>query len=280
MEPGRKYRLNIKRILPQGAYLAEGTDGKEEVLLPSKQVPAGAKPGEQVEVFIYRDSKDRLIATTAEPFITAVTVARLKVKEITKIGAFLNMGLERDLLLPFSEQTYRPEEGKYVLVSMYVDKSGRLAATMKVYDSLLMDSPYKEDDEVRGLVYEVSRNFGAFVAVDNIYSALIPAREYNGEVKAGEFITARVTKVHEDGKLDLSVRKKAYLQMDEDAGRIIKYLSDNEGRIPFTDKAEPELIKETFQMSKAAFKRAVGHLLKEKKIRIEEEGIYESNTHG
>lgn len=277
IELGRIQSLKIERIVSQGAYLSDGKvkdlPGDHEVLLPKKQLPPGKDTGDDVEVFIYRDSEDRLIATVNKPFITLDETARLRVRETGKIGTFLDMGLERDLLLPFAEQTYRPDNGSYVLVSMYVDKSGRLAATMKVYDHLLTDSPYKTDDEVKGIVYEVSKNFGAFVAVDDRYSALIPAKEFGGEVKPGDFITARVSKVHEDGKLDLSVRKKAYLQLDDDGAVIMDYLDSHDGRIGFNDKADPELIKERFHMSKAAFKRAVGHLMKNKKVKITDSDI-------
>ena len=273
--PGEKKKLRIERILPQGAYLTEDDSGaeKSEVLLPGKQVPEGAERGDEIEVFIYRDSKDRLISTTAEPLIRLHEVAWLKVREVTKIGAFLDMGLERDLLLPFAEQTYEVKEESYVLVAMYRDKSNRLAATMKIYEYLSTDSPYSAGDEIEGLVYEISRNFGAFVAVDNKYSGLIPAREYEGEVRAGDFIRARVSSVKEDGKLDISVRKKAYLQLEDDGQVILEYLDKNNGRIPFNDKADPELIRETFHMSKAAFKRAAGHLLKAGKIKITEDSI-------
>ena len=273
--PGEKKKLRIERILPQGAYLTEDDSGaeKSEVLLPGKQVPEGAERGDEIEVFIYRDSKDRLISTTAEPLIRLHEVARLKVREVTKIGAFLDMGLERDLLLPFAEQTYEVKEDSYVLVAMYRDKSNRLAATMKIYEYLSTDSPYSAGDEIEGLVYEISRNFGAFVAVDNKYSGLIPAREYEGEVRAGDFIRARVSSVKEDGKLDISVRKKAYLQLEDDGQVILQYLDKNNGRIPFNDKADPELIRDTFHMSKAAFKRAAGHLLKAGKIKITEDSI-------
>ena len=279
IELGKEAKLKIVRILPQGAYLSDDDEsadsGGNEVLLPKKQIPKGAGPGDTVEVFIYRDSKDRLIATTAEPLIHLGEVQRLQIKEVSKIGAFLDIGLERDLLLPFSEQTYRKEEGSYILAAMYVDKSGRLAATMKIYEYLSTDHPYKEDSEVQGTVYEISRNFGAFVAVDDKYSALIPAKDFSGEVREGDRVYARVVKVHEDGKMDLSIRKKAYLQMDEDAGTLLSYLQSHEGSIPFTDKADPELIRETFHMSKAAFKRAVGHLMKEGRVRITAEKIEE-----
>ncbi|MCR4590993.1 MAG: S1 RNA-binding domain-containing protein [Lachnospiraceae bacterium] len=279
IELGKISELKIARILPQGAYLSEdetGTKGDgQSVLLPSSQVPSGASVGSRISCFIYRDSEDRLIATTAKPLITLGEVRRLKIKEVSKIGAFLDIGLERDLLLPFSEQTYRAEEGSYVLASMYVDKSGRLAATMKIYEHLSTDSPYKAEDEVTGTLYQISRNFGAFVAVDDMYSGLIPAKEFNGEAREGERINARVTKVLEDGKLNLSIRKKAYLQMNEDGETLIAYLAGHDGRIPFTDKADPELIRETFRMSKAAFKRAVGHLLKEGRVHITADSIEE-----
>ncbi len=280
---GEKQKLKIVRIVSQGAYLADPSEAEgegntpsgrpEEVLLTGKQIPEGAVAGDLVEVFIYRDSSDRLISTTAEPLITLHRVERLEVKEVTKIGAFLDMGLERDLLLPYKEQTCEIKEGNYVLVAMYADKSGRLAATQKVYEYLSTDPPYREGDEVDGLVYEISRNFGAFIAVDNIYSGLIPAKEYDGSLKAGQRIRARVSRILPDGKLDLSVRKKAYMQMDIDGKAILDHLRNGDGKIPFTDKADPEIIKKTFNMSKAAFKRAVGHLMKEGKVKITSDSI-------
>ncbi len=271
IEVGRSITLNISRITPQGAYLS---DGERDVLLPKKQVPSDTEPGDALTVFIYRDSKDRIISTINEPFIHLHEVARLKVKETTKIGAFLDIGLERDLLLPFHEMTSKHEAGDSVLVAMYADKSDRLCATEKIYEYLKKDAPYKKDDEVSGTLYEISRNFGAFVAVDDEYSALIPAREFAGEAGPGDKVTCRVTGVLEDGRLNLSIRKKAYLQMGDDAGKIYEMII-RDGRLPFTDKADPGIIKEETGLSKAAFKRAVGHLLKEKKIIIKEDGIYE-----
>lgn len=273
IEPGRIVELEIKRMTPQGAYLS---DGNSDVLLPSKQVPEGSAAGDRLTVFIYRDSKDRIISTVNKPYIKLGETARLRVKEMTKIGAFLDMGLERDLLLPFHEMTKEPSTGDEVLVSMYIDKSGRLCATEKIYEYLESDSPYKKDDEVTGTLYEISRNFGAFVAVDDKYSALIPSREFGGEARPGDKISCRVTGVKPDGRLNLSMRKKAYLQINDDA-EIIFDMIKKEGRLDFTDKSQPELIKKRTGLSKAAFKRAVGHLLKEKKIWIKEDGIYERN---
>ena len=200
-------------------------------------------------------------------------VAELAVVQTGKLGAFLDWGLEKDLFLPFREQTRQVREGDRFPVALYVDKSGRLCATMKLYPYLRTDSPYHKDDRVSGFLYEVSKQFGGFVAVDGIYSALIPAREVCGVLKAGTRVEARVTRVHEDGKLDLSLREKAWMQIPADAQKVTEALSACGGELPFTDKASPELIREKMGMSKNEFKRAVGHLLKEGKVRITESSI-------
>ena len=267
MRLGEKQVLTVVKAVDFGVYL--GSD-EERVLLPKKQVPEGIEAGDPVEVFLYKDSSDRMIATTKEPKITLGQLAVLEVADVGRIGAFLDWGLEKDLLLPFKEQTVKVEKGDRCLVSLYVDKSGRLCATMKVYPLLQTDSPYKKNDMVRGTVYEISREFGVFVAVDNKYSALIPRREVYGRMFIGQQIEARVTDVKADGKLDLSVRGRIPEQMDEDARIIMERISKNGGFLPFTDKAEPERIKAEFGMSKAAFKRAVGRLLKQGRITIDE----------
>lgn len=267
MRLGEKQVLTVVKVVDFGVYL--GND-EERVLLPKKQVPEGIEAGDPVEVFLYKDSSDRMIATTNEPKITLGQLAVLEVADVGRIGAFLDWGLEKDLLLPFKEQTVKVEKGDRCLVSLYVDKSGRLCATMKVYPLLQTDSPYKKNDMVRGTVYEISREFGVFVAVDNKYSALIPRREVYGRMFIGQQIEARVTDVKADGKLDLSVRGRIPEQMDEDARIIMERISKNGGFLPFTDKAEPERIKAEFGMSKAAFKRAVGRLLKQDRITIDE----------
>ena len=271
IKPGYIQKLKIVKRTEFGVYLADASG--EKVLLPIKQVPPSADIGTELEVFVYLDSKDRLISTVNRPLITIGETALLKVREVTRLGVFLDMGLERDLFLPFREQTYTPDTSHEVLVKMYVDKTGRLAASMKVYDSLSLEAPYAKDDEVEGLVYEISRNFGAFVAVDNKYSALIPQKEVPPDLKAGEWVHARVTGVKEDGKLDLSVHKKAYLQMNDDAEKLLGLMDDNGGSLGFNERSEPWFIREKTGMSKAAFKRAIGHLLKEKKIIITQEDV-------
>ncbi len=270
---GEIQTLQIVKKVEFGVYVGDGGNVEERVLLPKKQVPQQAQVGDAIEVFVYRDSKDRLIATTTKPMLTLGKVAVLQVAQVGKIGAFLNWGLEKDLLLPFKEQTKKVTAGEKCLVALYIDKSNRLCATMNVYPYLDTDSPYHKDDKVVGTVYEISRNFGAFVAVDNRYSGLIAQKELYGEVRIGDVINARVTGVKEDGKLDLSIREKAYLQIEQDAGRVLEIIDSFDGALPFTDKASPEVIKRETQMSKNEFKRAVGHLLKTGKIVITERAI-------
>lgn len=271
---GEKQELVIVKRVQFGVYLAETMErGEECVLLPAKQVPEGAKTGDTVMVFLYRDSKDRLIATTHEPKLMMGEVALLTVAQVGKIGAFLDWGLEKDLLLPFRQQRGEVRAGDQVLVSLYVDRSDRLCATMNVYRDLRADSPYKADDRVNGRVYEISDNFGAFVAVDDRYSARIPKKELYGDVELGQILSARVVKVQEDGRLELSIREKPAQQIEKDADKLIKLLDRYGGVLPFTDRDPPEVITRETGMSKNEFKRAVGHLLKEGKIRIGEKDI-------
>lgn len=270
---GEKQTLQVAKKVEFGVYLGDGENKEERVLLPAKQAPDGVQTGDRLEVFIYRDSKDRLIATTAEPKITLHQVARLRVAQVGRVGAFLDWGLEKDLLLPFKEQTRKVTAGEECLAALYIDKSDRLCATMNVYPYLEKDSPYRKDDMVEGTIYEISENFGAFVAVDDRYSALVPKKEYYGNARIGDRVSARVTAVKEDGKLDLSLREKAYLQIEKDAEKVLSVIDSFDGALPFTDKASPEVIRREMQMSKNEFKRAVGHLLKEGRIEITERAI-------
>lgn len=270
MRLGKKQVLTTVKKVDFGIYL--GSDD-ERVLLPKKQVPSGIEIGDPVEVFLYKDSDDRLIATTNEPKIELGQLAVLEVADTGKFGAFLNWGLEKDLFLPFKQQTAKVQKGDKCLVTLYIDKSERLCATMKVYDLLSKDSPYRKDDMVEGIIYDTSEEFGVFVAVDNLYSALIPKKEAYGRLRVGDTIKARVTAVKSDGKIDLSVRDKIPMQMDKDAELVLKGIEKHNGVLPFTDKADPEVIKREFNLSKNAFKRAVGRLLKEEKIEIREKSI-------
>ncbi len=273
---GEKQKLYVVKEVDFGVYLAEydnATDKDERVLLPGKQVPEGTKKGDAIEVFVYKDSQDRMISTTATPKVTLGEIATLTVSQVGKIGAFLDWGLEKDLFLPFKEQTLKVHPGDAYPVALYIDKSKRLAATMKIYHYLKTNSPYQKDDKVTGVVYEISDNFGAFVAVDNCYSALISKKELYGNIHVGETVTARVIAVKNDGKLDLSIREKAYQQIFSDSEKVLKTIESFDGVLPFNDKANPDTIRREMQMSKNEFKRAVGHLLKEGKIEITEKSI-------
>lgn len=274
MRLGEYQRLKVIKKVEFGVYLAEREGDEMRVLLPYKQVPEGTSVGDEMEVFLYKDSKDRLIATTNQPKLTLGGLAVLKVLEVGKIGAFLDWGLEKDLFLPYKEMTTRLEADDEVLVTLYIDKSKRLCASMKkLYDLLRTDPPYKKDDMVNGRIYEFGHDFGTFVAVDDCYSAMIPAHEDCSHLRIGDVVEAKVLGVKPDGKLDLTLREKAYLQMDADAEKVMGVIEEFAGVLPFTDKASPEVIKRETGLSKNAFKRAVGRLYKERRIEITERAI-------
>ena len=273
IEIGKVQTLTIERLTPIGAYLSDGFDTTDVVLLPEKEVPKNSRAGDQIDVFVYRDSKDRLISTTREPKIQVGEFAALKVADVTKVGAFLDWGLEKDLLLPYNEQTVKVQKGRDYLVNLYTDKSDRLCATMKIYPLLKVDAPYKMGDWIEGYVYQINPEIGAFVAIDNLYHGLIRIKDANSDIHCGEKVHARVSEIRNDGKLVLSPNKKAYKEIPKDAIVILTKLNESQGFLPYNDKTDAFVIKKEFNMSKSSFKRAVGKLLKEKKIRITERGI-------
>ena len=267
MRLGEYQELIYSKRVDFGIYLVEKEGDEERVLLPAKQVPEGLKIGDKVRVFLYKDSMDRLIASSNKPALTLGQLAVLRVKEVGKIGAFLDWGLEKDLFLPYKEMVTKVEPEDEILVTLYIDKSSRLCASMKgIYHLLSLNSPYRKDDEVTGRVYEFSDNFGTFVAVDDKYSARIPRTENCKHLKVGDVISAKVVEVKEDGKLSITLREKAYIQMDEDAERLMEIIDSYAGVLPFTEKASPEVIMRETGLSKNAFKRALGHLYKERRI--------------
>ncbi len=267
LELGKFQKLTVIKKVDFGVYLAESKNTEEKVLLPVKQVPEGTRIGDELEVFLYRDSKDRMIATTTKPLITMGQIAPLTVKEVTKIGAFLDWGLEKDLFLPYKEMTEKVEKDREVLIRLYTDKSNRLCGSMKkIYDELKTNSPYQIGDEVVGRIYEFGHDFGTFVAIEDIYSGMIPKHEDVSKYHVGDCVNLRVTNVKEDGKLDVSLREKSYVQMEDDAEALLSLIDAYAGVLPFTEKASPEVIKRETGLSKAAFKRAIGRLYKERKI--------------
>ena len=273
VEIGKWQTLQVIRSKDFGIYLAEHEGDDDAVLLPRKQVPEGLKAGGSIEVFVYLDSKDRPIATTNAPLITLGEIKRLKCANVSKIGAFMDWGLEKDILLPFKEMTGKVKEGREYLVYMYMDKSSRPCVSMKLYDHLSSESTCKKGDSVQGYIYEISDKMGAFVAVEDKYQGLIPKQELHKRINVGGTMTMRVTEVREDGKLNLSVSKLSYQQMEEDSEMVYQAILSFDGVLPFNDKASPELIERELGLSKAAFKRAVGRLLKEGRIEIHEHSI-------
>lgn len=282
IEIGKVQTLKIDRITSVGPYLVDQEavhtgEKLESVLLPMKELPDKKKEGDLLKVFVYRDSRDRLIATTRTPKITLGEFAPLKVVDITKVGAFLDWGLEKDLLLPYHEQTLRVQKGRSYLVNLYIDKSNRLCATMKVYSLLKSQSPYQSGDWVEGYLYQINPEIGAFVAVDHQYHGLIPKKEMSDDFHCGDKVRARVAEVRKDGKLILSPNKKAYKEIPTDAKVIWERLIQNGGALPYNDKTAPGIIAREFKMSKSSFKRALGKLMKERKIRQTPKGIERIN---
>ncbi len=269
---GKTQTLLVDHFADAGAYLRE-TEGKETVLLPVKQVPEGTKEGDLVTVFLYRDSEDRPIATTIRPAIQLGELALLKVKALSPIGAFLDWGLSKDLFLPFKETSGELKVGQEILVTLYLDHSERLAASMRIDKMLRSDPPYEKNDKVSGRVYALNPEIGAFIAVDDQYFGLVPKQELFERLKVGDMVQARVLKKRPDGKLNLSLRKKAYAQLDPDGKTILAHLEAAGGILGVGDKSDAALIQTELSMSKNAFKRAAGHLLKEGKIRIFDDRI-------
>ncbi|MEG0013432.1 MAG: S1-like domain-containing RNA-binding protein [Cellulosilyticaceae bacterium] len=274
IELGKIQTLEVTRRSDFGVYLNSKEDPDEDdILLPRKQVPEDIEIGSDIEVFVYRDSEDRLIATTQTPKLTIGKVASLTVVETTKIGAFLDWGLAKDLLLPFREQVGDVAKGSTCLVGIYIDKSDRICATMKIYDLLQCKAPYEVNQRAKGIIYNITEDNGAFVAVDNQYHGLIPVRELLGQYKTGDAVEVRVKSVRADGKLELSLRKQTFNQIEDDAQKIMAKLKANDGKLPVNDSSTPDRIKVELSMSKASFKRAVGRLMKQGAIKITDTGI-------
>ncbi len=273
IEVGKWNTLKVIRSKDFGIYLGEGKDAGETILLPRKQVPEDIKAGATMNVFVYRDSQDRPIATTNVPYITLGEIKRLRVRNVTEIGAFMDWGLEKDIFLPFKEQTAKVEEGREYLVRMYADKSDRLCVTMKLYKYLKPIEGYEKGQHFKGIVYEYKKGLGAFVAIDDSYPGLIHESELYNKVYPGDEVEGRIIDIREDGKANVTLRNPAYKQMEEDSDMVYAIIKSYQGVLPFTDKADKEIIKREFGLSKNAFKRAVGRLLKEKKIKITEKTI-------
>ena len=274
---GKRQKMKINNFSSKGAYLDAMTgDENDNILLPNNELEGRElELGQEIDVMIYRDSEDRLIATLRKTAITAGTIGKLVVTEVNeKLGAFLDWGLKKELLLPFSQMDGEVNPGDEVLVGIYEDSKGRLSATMKIYSLLMPNKDYQKNDFVEGTVYRVNPDIGAFVAVDDRYFGLIPNSECFKKLHVGDKIEARVMRVREDGKLDLAMRELTFIQMDKDSELIIEKMKVLKTHFRFNDNSSSESIKDYFGISKKAFKRAMGKLLKEGKVEKTEDGLF------
>lgn len=272
---GEMQELEVAKKVDFGVYLISSDDekGEDRILLPIKQVPEDINVGDKINVFVYRDSSDRVIATVKRPKIVMGEIAYLKVVEMSRIGAFLNWGLEKDLFLPFKEQVGEIKLNGEYLVGIYIDKSDRLCATMNLFNVLTTDSPYKMNDIVTGTVFSLKRGLGAMVAVDGKYLGLIHEGEILKPMRPGDVVEVRVSNVKDDGKLDLSLKDAPRLQIDKDGEKVLSALAKNKGMLPINDDSSPESINETLNMSKSSFKKAIGRLMKRGVIEMTKQGI-------
>lgn len=265
--------LRIDRILDQGAYLVD--EEENDVLLPNKYMAENAEVDDEVEVFVYNDSEDRLIATNLTPKITLNEFAFLQVKDVNRFGAFLDWGLEKEIMVPFSEQNQRMEVDRWYVVRLLLDeKTNRLVASNKLNKFLETDFISVEvDEEVEVIVIERS-DLGYTVIINHVHKGLIFANETFRELNVGETQKAYVKNIREDGKIDISLQKQGYVNVEPNAKRILEMLKENEGFLALTDKSQPEDIYSQLHISKKIFKKAIGSLYKSKLIRLDKEGIY------
>jgi hypothetical protein len=269
---GRYNTLKVLRETGSGYFL----DGEElgDILLPGKYAPNGMQEGEEIEVFLYFDSEDRLIATTEEPYCEVGEFALLEIIEVNEIGAFLNWGLQKDLLVPFREQKVKMEPGSWHIVFVYIDEqTNRIAASAKV-DKFLGKEPatFKPGDEVELFIYGPCP-LGYNAIINNSHWGMLYSSEVFQPLNRGEHIPGYISKVREDGKIDLNLSPPGYKKAGTSAELIVEYLKRNNGFIELTDKSPADEIYETFGISKKNFKMAVGSLYKSRLIEIGQNGI-------
>lgn len=269
---GRHATLTIRRFGSPGALLA--VNDHEEILLLGSEIPEGARVGDEVEVFVYLDSEARPIASTRAAKLELGEVAFLEVKELTPYGAFVDWGMAKELLVPFAEQTADMRPGSRYAIGLYIDESGRLAGTMRVSEMLgngASNVEWKEDEWVYGEAWRNEPEIGLFVIIERAYVGLVPRTEPHS-LSRGEAARFRVTNILRDGKIELSLRGHAHEELADDARAILEALTrPNAPRIG--DKSSPDEIRDAFGMSKKAFKRAVGRLLKERAVVIGPDGM-------
>ncbi|MEH8020664.1 S1 RNA-binding domain-containing protein [Rheinheimera metallidurans] len=268
---GKTNRLTVKKQVKFGFYLDGLSWG--EILLPNNVAPAGLEIGSEIDVFLYLDSEDQLIATTERPKIKVGEIAQLDVVATTKVGAFVNWGLKKDLLVPFSEQQIPLKEGQKYLLYCYVDNSNRIVASSKL-DRHIHKTPahYNAGDKVNIIISEQT-DIGYKAVVNNQHWGVLYKSEVFKPLRRGERMLAFIVKVRDDGKIDLRLNASTFKQALELTEQVLRKLEQNGGKLALTDKSSPELIYAAFGVSKKAYKQAIGSLYKEKKIVILDEGI-------
>ena len=270
MNVGTYHILEVDRITTPGVFL---TDGETDVLLPTKYIPHGTREGDELKVFVYRDSEDRIICTTQTPYAQVNEFAYLKVKESGHIGAFLDWGIDKDLLVPFREQKNKLQKGQWCLVYLFLDeKTDRPAATAKVARYFRPEITVEEGEDVDLLIANTT-DLGVNVVINNSHRGLIYETDLFHNVLEGDRIKGYIRIVREDGKIDVSLRRTGLDNLEMGAQQILNELKKNEGYLPFHDKSDPDEIQLLLQMSKKNFKRSVGILYKKKLIHIESNGI-------
>ncbi len=272
MKIGEVNRLEILRFTSVGAYL--GDEAGNDVLFPNKYLTSDLEVGDMVDVFIYNDSEDRPVATNEKPLIELNSFAVLNVKAISDFGAFLDWGLEKDLLVPFKEQKVKMREGGSYLVYMYLDKeTNRLVATAKVQNFISKEPEEIEEGQEVDLLMLEKTDLGQKVIVENRYSGLVFYDYLSKVLPQGSRTKGYVKTIREDGKLDIVLEKLSPEKYDDHSQAVMEYLENNNGRMFLTDKSDPDEIRLMLGMSKKSFKRALGNLYKLRKIKIDEECI-------
>lgn len=271
-EIGHIVELKILKTTPQGFYLI--TDEENEILLPHKYVPTAVEIGNKLEVFVYTDSEDRPIATTLIPTLQINQCAFLKAVDVTPIGAFFNWGVEKDLLVPFSEQLYKIEVGKTYLIYLYKDElSNRMVGTTKIEKHIKQNPIHvAQGDEVNLLVYQET-DLGFKVIVNNQNLGMLFRNEVFKPIKVGDKLKGYVQKTRSDNKLDITLNSVKLSNLEDLSNKIYETLLKNKGKLLLTDKSSPDEIYSNFQVSKKAFKKAVGLLYSNKKVKLNADNI-------
>jgi predicted RNA-binding protein (virulence factor B family) len=272
IEIGKQNRLLVLRNTSVGLYL--GDEDGQDVLLPIKYIPEGIEVHDEIDVFVYRDSEDRLIATTLEPRIQLNGFASLRVKDVNEVGAFLDWGLEKDLMVPYREQTSRMRVGQYQVVYLYVDaETNRLAATNKLDRFLDSDPSQLQEGQQVDLLVWTETDLGYNVIINQKYKGLVYKNEIYTSIEPGDELIGYIKRLREDSKIDVSLQQQGFANIEVNAQVVLDKLKKNKGFIPLNDNSSPEDIMDVFQMSKKTFKKAIGTLYKQRLIALEEKGI-------